>query len=35
MEGGGHPGSAQVAGQILWAKAAKTLKVPVLAVVEL
>ncbi|MRI81907.1 nitronate monooxygenase [Aerococcaceae bacterium DSM 109653] len=31
MEGGGHPGSSQVAGQILWAKAAEELSVPVLA----
>lgn len=31
MEGGGHPGSAQVAGQILWSKAAEILDVPVLA----
>lgn len=31
MEGGGHPGSSHVAGQILWAKAAEKLSVPVLA----
>lgn len=31
MEWGGHPGSSQVAGQILWAKAAEELSVPVLA----
>lgn len=31
MEGGGHPGSSQVAGQILWAKAAEKLTVPILA----
>lgn len=30
-EGGGHPGLDQVSGSILWAKAAETLNVPVLA----
>ena len=30
-EGGGHPGSDQVSGQILWAKAAEELDVPVIA----
>lgn len=30
-EGGGHPGSDQVAGQILWAKAVEELEVPVIA----
>lgn len=30
-EGGGHPGSDQVSGHILWAKAAEELDVPVLA----
>lgn len=30
-EGGGHPGSDQVAGSIIWAKAAEVLDVPVLA----
>ena len=30
-EGGGHPGSDQVAGQILWAKAVEELDVPVIA----
>ncbi|WP_282919841.1 NAD(P)H-dependent flavin oxidoreductase [Ignavigranum ruoffiae] len=31
MEAGGHPGMEQVAGSILWAKAAEELEVPVLA----
>lgn len=31
MEGGGHPGTDQVAGSILWAKAVEALEVPVLA----
>ena len=30
-EGGGHPGSEQVAGQIIWAKAVEELDVPVIA----